>query len=57
MRYRAERSLHYIDRDGAERTVEAGGFVVNASDGKIEALLADEFVVAVKSAKSDREDD
>jgi hypothetical protein len=58
MRYRATRSLHYIDVDGAERTVQDGGFVVKASAGKIEALLADGFVEAVKPDKaSEKEGD
>lgn len=58
MRYRATRSLHYIDMDGGERTVQEGAFVTKASAGKIEALLADGFVEAVKPDKgSDKEGD
>lgn len=58
MRYRATRSLHYIDVDGGERTVQEGAFVTKASAGKIEALLADGFVEPVKPEKgSEKEDD
>lgn len=58
MRYRALRSLHYIDVDGEERIAPEGGFVTKASAGKIEALLADGFVEPVKPDKgSEKEDD
>jgi hypothetical protein len=57
MRYRALRSLHYIDVDGEERIAAEGDFVTKASAGKIEALLADGFVEAVKPEKaSDKEE-
>lgn len=58
MRYRALRSLHYVDVDSQDRFVAPGEFVVKASAGKLEALLADGFVEAVKPAKgSDKEDE
>lgn len=56
MRYRALRSLHYYTVDGEERFASEGDFVTKASDGKIDALLADGFVEEVKPDKaSDKE--
>lgn len=43
-RYKATRSLHYVATDGTERLVEPGDWVEDASDSKIEALLADELI-------------
>ena len=55
-RYRATRSLHYIDKDGQDRIVHEGDFVANASDGKIQELLADGFVKESRSSKNEGDD-
>lgn len=53
MRYRAKRSLHYVDVDGQERFVTEGDFVTKASETKMDELLADGFVVAVRPQKTE----
>jgi hypothetical protein len=52
MRYRANRSLHYVDEEGQDRFVNEGDFVVKASPTKIDALLADGLITAVRSEKA-----
>ena len=43
-RYKATRSLHYVAVDGTDRLVAEGDWVEDASDSKVEALLADGFI-------------
>jgi hypothetical protein len=49
MRYRALRSLHYVDVDGQARTVVEGDYVTKAPEGTIEAALRDGFIKAARS--------
>lgn len=43
-RYKATRSLHYVDTNGEERLVDEGEWVEDASESKVEALLADGLI-------------
>jgi hypothetical protein len=53
MRYKATRSLHYVDVEGVDRYVNEGDFLVKLSDGKRDALMADGLATAVKPDKKE----
>lgn len=43
-RYKATRSLHYVTVDGTDRLVGEDEWVEDASESKVEALLADGLI-------------